>query len=64
MMDESPIQKSLVEQILDEMFANIEPRKEFDSETVAKLKHLATTGDLQKPAQVIKVIKSPPPAPP
>jgi hypothetical protein len=63
MMDES-IQKPLVEQILDEMFAILQSQEEFDDETITKLKHLAASGDLQKPARVTQVIKSaPPPAP-
>lgn len=64
MTTESSIQKSLTEQIFDEMFASLEGREEFDKETIDKLKHLAASGDLQKPARVTKVIKSAPGAGP
>ena len=58
MTEEMPIQKSLIEQIFDEMFANIEGREEFDVQTVQKLKQLARSGDLKKAPQVMKAIKS------
>jgi phosphoenolpyruvate carboxylase len=58
MMEETSIQKSLVEQILDEMFADIEGRDVFDKQVIQKLRQLAESGDLKKPANVIKVIKS------
>jgi len=64
MTHENLIHKSLVEQIFDQMFANLEGREEFDKETIDKLKHLAASGDLQKPARVTKVIKSAPGAGP
>jgi predicted PP-loop superfamily ATPase len=64
MTSQSSIPKSLVEQILDEMFANVEPRKEFDKDTIDKLKHLAASGGLDKVARVTEVIKSAPGTPP
>lgn len=57
-MEETPIQKSLVEQILDEMFTSIGEREVFDAQTIQKLRQLATSGELKKPALVTKVIKS------
>ena len=54
----TPLPKSLAEQILDEMFASIEAREEFDDQTIQKLKQLALSGDLKKASQVTKVIKS------
>jgi len=57
MTEESVIPKSLIAQILDEMFANIEGRKEFDARTIQKLKQLALSGYLNKATQVTKVIK-------
>jgi len=64
MTDEGLIEKSLVEQILDRMFANLEEREEFDKQVIQELKRLATTGNLQKAAQVTKAIKSAPGAAP
>ena len=64
MTSESVIQKSLVEQILDRMFANLEERDEFDKQVVQELKDLAASGNLQKAPHVIKAIKSAPGAPP
>jgi hypothetical protein len=60
MTEETPIQKSLVEQILDEMFANIEGREEFDVQMIQKLKQLAANDGLRKAPQVVKTIESPP----
>ena len=57
MTEETPIQKSLAEQIFDELFANIEGREEFDAGTIQKLKQLAISGDLKKAPQVTKAIK-------
>jgi len=57
-MAEETVQKSLVEQILDDMFANIEQQEEFDADTVQRLKQLAASGNLKKAAQVIRAIKS------
>jgi len=56
MMSDTPAKASLVEQILDDMFSKIEGRKEFDGETIDRLKHLATRGDLQKAAEIAKAI--------
>ncbi len=58
MSEETRDRKSLVEQIFDEMFKNIEGREEFDVQTIEKLKQLAKSGDLVKPTQVIEIIKS------
>ena len=55
---EAPIQKTLIDQIFDEMFTNIEGKKEFDEETIKKLKQLAISCNLNKYSQIIKVIKS------
>ena len=58
MRQEAPIQKTLIEQIFDEMFTNIERKKEFDEEIIKKLKQLAISGNLKKASHVIKVIRS------
>jgi len=57
MMDQNYTQKSLTDEILDEMFASLEKREEFDHITVEALMKLAHSGELKKAAQVIKVIK-------
>ena len=57
-MAEETVKKSLVEQILDDMFANIERQEEFDADTAQRLKRLAASGNLKKAAQVIRAIKS------
>ena len=57
-MAEENVQKSLVQQILDGMFADIEQLQEFDADVLERLKHLAARGDLKKAPQVIRAIKA------
>ena len=57
MDEEHTIEKPLVEQILDEVFATIEVRDEFDAATIEKLKQLVKSGDLTKAKQVNKAIR-------
>lgn len=57
MGEETALPKSPVEQILDEMFAIIEKRKEFDSEAIQKLKQLAFGGFLTKDKKVTEAIR-------
>lgn len=49
--------KSIVDQIMEVWFAELENTKEFDASTIERLKHLASRGTLKKPAQVTKAIK-------
>jgi hypothetical protein len=58
MAEEISVQKSLVEQILDEMFASIGEQDIFDAQTIQRLKLLATTNELKKPTKVAIAIKS------
>jgi len=58
MVEETSGEKSLVEQILDEMFTIIEGREEFDIPTIEKLKQLVISGNLTKAKQVAEAIKS------
>ncbi len=60
MTEEATIQKSLIEQIFDEMFASIEGREggEYDAETIQKLKQLASSGDLKRAPQVTEAIRT------
>jgi len=60
MAEGNGIKKPLVEQILDEMFASIEVREEFDTPTIQKLKKLVVSGGLGEAKQVAKAIKSGP----
>lgn len=57
MAEDTSIPKSLVEQIFDAMFVEIEGQDVFGEQVVEKLKQLAASGELKKPASVIKVIK-------
>lgn len=52
------IPKPLVEQILDDMFASLETRQEFDTQTIESLKRLAQQGGLTKSKQVEKAIET------
>lgn len=58
MTEETNIQKSLMEQVLDEMFASIEGRQEFDADTIQKLKQLALRGDLTKETKETQIIEA------
>jgi len=55
-MAKEATKKSLVDQIMDAWFAELEGAKEFDALTIEGLKHLASSGTLKKPAQVKKVV--------
>ena len=57
-MAERAVQKPLVEQILDEMFSNLEQLEEFDREALERLKELAGSGNLRRTPQVIQALKS------
>lgn len=54
------IQKSLVEQILNEMFITLEGRDEFDTRIIQRLKELAVSGNLNKVKKVAESINSAP----
>ncbi len=57
MLETITIPKSHTELIIEEMFANIEKKEEFDAQTIKKLKELAQIGDLKKHNEVAKVLK-------
>jgi hypothetical protein len=57
MVKKASIQKSLVEQILDQMFIDIEKRAEFNTSLIQNLEQLASAGELTKAKQVIEAIK-------
>jgi hypothetical protein len=50
-------QGSLVEQIMVEMFENIEGHEEFDEETIQNLKHLSQSGEIKRHSQVVAIVK-------
>jgi len=56
-MNNDNFSKPLVEQIYDELFANIETLSEFDKGTIKTLKQMATKGELKKHAKVTGAIK-------
>ena len=51
------IEKSLVEQILENMFTKIEKKEEFDKGTTQKLKKLSADGELKKSDKVVDVLR-------
>ena len=58
MTDHQHTQKSLTDEILDEMFTTLEEQREqFDRATIDGLKQLAQAGELKKASQIIKTIK-------
>jgi hypothetical protein len=58
MAENTTIPKSLVEQILEDMFARLDAREEFDAQTVRRLRDLARRGGLKKAPQVTKAIEA------
>jgi len=62
MEKKSRVQKPLVEDILDQMFAELERREEFDPATIENLRKLRTEGTLKKTPKVREVIKPKPEA--
>jgi hypothetical protein len=58
MKDQDLSKKPLVEQIYDELFANIEKHDEFDEGTIKILKQFAVKGELKKSGKVMEAIKT------
>jgi len=56
MQKKSRVQKPLVEDILDQMFAELEGREEFDPITISNLKKLGSQGNLKKASKVQEVV--------
>ncbi len=52
------IEKTLLDQILDEMFKSLELQKEFNKEIIIKLKQLAQTNDLGVSKKLTEVLKT------
>jgi hypothetical protein len=57
MLDNGEVEKPLLEQIMDELFQKISQKREFDEQTILKLKLLAETGDFRKSQSVSSAIK-------
>lgn len=57
MKKEKVIEKSLVEQILENMFRKIEKKEEFDKVTIQKLKRLSADGELKKSDKVVDALR-------
>ncbi len=58
MAENIEVQKSLIDQITEEMFVRLGGNEAFDAETLQVLKELAERGDLSKAVQVAKIIKA------
>lgn len=56
-MREPASSKSLVDEIMHGLFVVLEDTEEFDTETIERLRHLASTGALKRHRQVRKAIK-------
>ena len=57
MTENSEIEKSLVEQIYDDLFERLEKLEEFDAKLITKLKNEAHAGNLDKPRKLAAVLK-------
>lgn len=58
MNDDLFYQKSLIEQIYDEMFSRISRRDEFDLQTVQNLRRLFGEGKLVGVSQIVEAVKA------
>lgn len=56
-MAEDIAEKSLIEEIVANMFANLEEVGEFDADVLQRLKQLAASGKLRKAREVVRAIK-------
>lgn len=59
MTGESTIPKSLVDQILDEMFSRLKGQKDFDTHAIQELEKVALNRQLADSEQVSRAIQSP-----
>ena len=58
MPDDSGLEKSVLEQIVDEMFTSLDCKDPFDAHSVDLLKQLAQKGDLSKASRVQAAIRA------
>jgi hypothetical protein len=58
MADRDYYEKPLIEQICEQLFAEIEGHTEFDTATVKGLRRLAARGDLRKFKEVCETVKA------
>ena len=57
MADDKAVQKSLIEQIYDELTTRLENKEGFDTELIQKIKELSNNGELKKHAKLQSVLK-------
>jgi hypothetical protein len=57
MPEQTPIRKSLIDRILDELLVELDGQPEFDPQTMRKLKALAERGGLNKARAVKQAIE-------
>jgi hypothetical protein len=57
MQEDKSIQKSLVDQIYDELISNLKGKENFDDELIKKIKELADSGDLKKQVKLQGILK-------
>lgn len=58
MTEDKEIQKSIIEQIYNEMFHTLEENDDFDKLYIEDLRKLVNSGDLKKERPVYEVLKS------
>jgi hypothetical protein len=57
MSNDPEIPRSIVDQIVDELLAELATGSGFDAQSIARLKKLAAQNALKKPAQVMQAIE-------
>lgn len=57
MTDNIKIQKSLLEQIYDELITNLADKENFDAELIKKLKELSISGEIKRPTTLQSILK-------
>lgn len=58
MSDKRNIDKTIIEQIIEETFLQLTSRKEYTETTIDELKKIASSGNLTSSTKVIAVLKS------
>jgi len=57
MTDNIKIQKSMLEQIYDELITNLADKENFDAELIKKLKELSISGEIKRPTTLQSILK-------
>ena len=58
MEEKSTVERSLLEQVLDETLDRIEKKDVFDEVTLLKLKQLIVDGDIEKTSKLVQALKA------